>query len=217
MATQSKRYIAVIDRTEVATWRQIGKYTIKKGANSKYYVYEGAGVYNQRKNKSYNTRGKSLVTKAGKINEKNVKAFLDEQFGDDYEARSNMRALIEEQAEYNKLTKSQRDQISSFTNMEKKALRSISAIAELEDTFFKQFIINCYLHESIQAFVNELSEDHDIETTYEWIANSEHWDKTYKRDGSVSLKPGDRLYLEDGTTITFHFGYNEETSYSISK
>lgn len=215
MAQQSKRYIAVIESTEVPMWRSVGRYTIKKGANNKYYVYEGRNIYAARKKtKSYNSRGRSLVTKSGKINQKNVDRFLSEQFGNDYEAISEMQMLIEEQALYNRMSKKERARVDTFSNMEVKALRSISAIASLEKTFFNQFIINCYLHESIQAFVEELSEQ-DIITSYEWIANPEHWDKTFKKDGTISKKPGDRLYLEDGTIIEFHFGYNEETSYTI--
>ena len=218
MATQSsKRYIAIIDKTEVPMWKSVGRYTIKKGANNKYYVYEGKNIYYQRKKtKSYNARGRSLVTKAGKINQKNVNRFLEEQFGTDYEAISEMQMLIEEQALYNRMSKVERARVDTFSNMEVKALRSISAIASLEKTFFNQFIINCYLHESIQAFVEELKEQ-GIETTYDWIVNAEHWDKTFKKDGTVSKKPGDRLYLQDGTIIEFRFGYNEETSYSIRR
>lgn len=218
MATVSnKRYVAVIDATELPMWKNVGRYTIKKGANGKYYVYEGRNIYAKRKKtKSYNPRGKSLVTKTGKINQKNVDKFLQEQFGNDYEAISEMQMLIEEQAMYNRMSKSERARVDTFSNMEVKALRSISALASLEKTFFNQFIINCYLHESIQAFVEEL-EEQGVHTTYEWISNPEHWDKTFKKDGTVSKKPGDRLYLEDGTVIEFHFGYNEETSYSISK
>lgn len=218
MATQSsKRYIAIIDKTEVPMWKSVGRYTIKKGANNKYYVYEGRNIYYLRKKtKSYNARGRSLVTKSGKINQKNVNRFLEEQFGTDYEAISEMQMLIEEQALYNRMSKAERARVDTFSNMEVKALRSISAIASLEKTFFNQFIINCYLHKSIQAFVEELKEQ-GIETSYDWIVNAEHWDKTFKKDGTISKKPGDRLYLQDGTIIEFRFGYNEETSYSIRR
>lgn len=218
MATQSsKRYIAIIDKTEVPMWKSVGRYTIKKGANNKYYVYEGRNIYYLRKKtKSYNARGRSLVTKSGKVNQKNVNRFLEEQFGTDYEAISEMQMLIEEQALYNRMSKAERARVDTFSNMEVKALRSISAIASLEKTFFNQFIINCYLHESIQAFVEELKEQ-GIETSYDWIVNAEHWDKTFKKDGTISKKPGDRLYLQDGTIIEFRFGYNEETSYSIRR
>lgn len=218
MATQSsKRYIAIIDKTEVPMWKSVGRYTIKKGANNKYYVYEGRNIYYLRKKtKSYSARGRSLVTKSGKINQKNVNRFLEEQFGTDYEAISEMQMLIEEQALYNRMSKAERARVDTFSNMEVKALRSISAIASLEKTFFNQFIINCYLHESIQAFVEELKEQ-GIETSYDWIVNAGHWDKTFKKDGTISKKPGDRLYLQDGTIIEFRFGYNEETSYSIRR
>lgn len=218
MATQNnKRYITIIDKTDVPMWKSVGRYTIKKGANNKYYVYEGRNIYYKRKStKAYNARGRSLVTKSGKINQKNVNRFLEEQFGTDYEAISEMQLLIEEQALYNRMSKAERERVDTFSNMEVKALRSISAIASLEKTFFNQFIINNYIHESIQAFVKEL-EEQGLETTYEWISNPEHWDKTFKRDGTVSKKPGDRLFLQDGTVIEFRFGYNEETSYSIRR
>lgn len=218
MATQNnKRYITIIDKTEVPMWKSVGRYTIKKGANNKYYVYEGKNIYYKRKTtKAYNARGRSLVTKSGKINQKNVNRFLEEQFGTDYEAISEMQLLIEEQALYNRMSKAERERVDTFSNMEVKALRSISAIASLEKTFLNQFIINNYIHESIQAFVEELKEQ-GIETTYDWISNAEHWEKTFKKDGTVSKKPGSCLYLQDGTIIEFRFGYNEETSYSIRR